>query len=332
MTKIAKIFCIALVLVLAGLPAAAQRRGYVISPVNGESVLRESAVRASVEWMTDPSGGGRAAGTVGGLRTARWLADQFQEIGLLPVGEGYLQELRTETGQKGWNVIGRVPGKGTPQQFVVVMAHFDNLGILGGTLYPGADSNASGVAALLEVGRMFVRMNEAGKTYSQGLLLVALDGKEQSLSGSKALLKSLEEGTLTHPSTGAPLTLADISQVVNLDQLGSTLAPLQEGHPHYLLMLSEPGASRQRADAVNRARNLELELAYDYYGSKDFTKLFYRRISDHCPFLEKGIPSVMFTSGITLNNNKPYDDAASLDYPVLTRRIRFIFYFLDKLL
>ena len=40
----------------------------------------------------------------------------------------------------------------------------------------------------------------------------------------------------------------------------------------------------------------------------------------------------MFTSGITLNNNKPYDDAASLDYAMLTRRIRLIFYFLDKVL
>lgn len=330
MTKIAKIFCIALVLLLAGLPAAAQRRGYVISPVNGESVLHESAVRASVDWLTDPAGGGRATGTPGGLRTARWLAGQFQAVGLQPLGADYLQELRTETGQKGWNVIGRVPGKGTPQQFVLVMAHFDNLGVLNGTLYPGADSNASGVAALLELGRMFVRMSEVGKTYSQGLLLVALDGKEQSLGGARAFLKSVEEGAFIHPFTGVPLTLADISQVVNLDQLGSTLAPITKGQPNYLLMLSEPGAPRQRAMAVNQARNLELELAYDYYGSKDFTKLFYRRISDHCPFLEKGIPSVLFTSGITLNNNKPYDDAASLDYPVLTRRIRFIFYYLDK--
>lgn len=332
MTKIAKIFCIALVLLLSGLPAAAQRRGYVISPVNGESVLHESAVRASVEWLTDPSVGGRATGTAGGLRTAQWLSGQFRELGLLPVGKDYLQEFRTETGQRGWNVLARVPGKGTPQQFVLVMAHFDNLGVLNGTLYPGADSNASGVAALLELSRMYVRMTEVGKTYSQGLLVVALDGKEQSLGGARALLKSLEEGKLTHPFTGAPLTPADISQVVNLDQLGSTLAPLKAGHPNYLLMLSEPGASRQRAEAVNRARNLDLELAYDYYGSKDFTKLFYRRISDQSPFLEKGIPAVMFTSGITLNNNKPYDDAASLDYAMLTRRIRLIFYFLDKVL
>ena len=125
MTKIAKIFCIALVLLLSGLPAAAQRRGYVISPVNGESVLHESAVRASVECLTDPSVGGRATGTAGGLRTAQWLSGQFRELGLLPVGKDYLQEFRTETGQRGWNVLARGPGKGTPQQFVLVMAHFD---------------------------------------------------------------------------------------------------------------------------------------------------------------------------------------------------------------
>ena len=40
----------------------------------------------------------------------------------------------------------------------------------------------------------------------------------------------------------------------------------------------------------------------------------------------------MFTSGITLNNNKPYDDADSLNYDVLRKRIQLIFYYLDKIL
>jgi hypothetical protein len=40
----------------------------------------------------------------------------------------------------------------------------------------------------------------------------------------------------------------------------------------------------------------------------------------------------MFTSGITLNNNKPSDNADSLDYDVLKDRIRIIFYWLDKVL
>jgi hypothetical protein len=49
-------------------------------------------------------------------------------------------------------------------------------------------------------------------------------------------------------------------------------------------------------------------------------------------FLEHGIPAVMFTSGITMLNNKPGDSPDTLDYPVLMKRIRLIFYYLDKIL
>ena len=221
----------------------------------------------------------------------------------------------------GRNVIGLLHGTARPSRYVVVMAHYDNLGVLNGTLYPGADSNASGVAALLQLARMFRHMNDCGKSYATGLLFVGLDAKEKDLAGADALWNLLEQFHL------------DISLVVNLDQLGATLAPLTPGHPHYLMMLSEEaGGHRSTLESVNRGQHIGLELAYDYYGSKDFTKLFYRRICDQRVFLEHGIPAVMFTSGITLNNNKPADTAASLDYTVLRKRIQLIFYYLDKVL
>ena len=332
MTKIGKIIGFSLLLVLWTIPLAAQRKGYVISPRNGESALSEASVRETVRQLTDPEAGGRATGTEGGKKAAFWLESQFRKAGLQPLGGAYLHAFQTDKGLPGRNVIGLVPGAGPASRFILVMAHFDNLGILDGTLYPGADSNASGVAALLEVGRMFVRMNACGKSYADGIILVALDGKEQSLSGAGHLLRSLQEGHLTLPGGDRTLGPDDIRLVVNLDQMGSTLAPLTKGNPQYLMMLSEAASGRREsALAVNKAQGLDLELAWDYYGSKDFTKLFYRRISDQRPFLEAGIPAVMFTSGITMNNNKPWDDADSLDYPVLMRRIRLVFYYLERI-
>ena len=120
---------------------------------------------------------------------------------------------------------------------------------------------------------------------------------------------------------------------MNLDQIGGTSAPLTEGNPRFLMMLSEESSSRRSTlESANRGKGFGLELGFDYYGSKDFTRLFFRRISDQRIFLEHGIPAVMFTSGITLNNNKPSDNADSLDYDVLKDRIRLIFYWLDKVL
>ena len=96
------------------------------------------------------------------------------------------------------------------------------------------------------------------------------------------------------------------------------------------MMLSNEGDSRRNSLAsANRDKGFGLEIGYDYYGSKDFTRLFFRRISDQRIFLEHGVPAVMFTSGITFLNNKPEDTPSSLDYDILTERIRLIFRFLD---
>ncbi len=99
------------------------------------------------------------------------------------------------------------------------------------------------------------------------------------------------------------------------------------------MMLSEAATGRRSLlESVNRDQHIGLELGYDYYGSKDFTNLFYRRICDQRVFLEHGIPAVMFTSGITLNNNKVTDTPDTLDYALMRRRIQLIFYWLEKLL
>ena len=120
---------------------------------------------------------------------------------------------------------------------------------------------------------------------------------------------------------------------MNLDQLGSTLSPVTKGNPDYLMMLSEEASGRRSTlMSAEKTQRIGLELAFDYYGSKDFTKLFYRKISDQKIFLENGVPAVMFTSGITMLNNKPGDTPDTLDYTVLMKRIRLIFYYLERIL
>ena len=59
--------------------------------------------------------------------------------------------------------------------------------------------------------------------------------------------------------------------------------------------------------------------------------MFYR-LSDQRVFIDNGIPAVMFTSGITMNNNKTRDKATSLNYPILKKRIYLIYHWLEKML
>ena len=328
MTKILKLFIISFL--AAAIPAWGQ--GYTISPINADAVLKTDHIRANVEYLCSPELGGRATGTTGGRAAATWLEGNFRVLGLQPLGGAWLHGFNTSEGLAR-NVVGLIPGSATPARYVILMAHYDNLGYLNGTFYPGADSNASGVAALLEIAGMVTRMNTCHKIYRNGLILVALDAKEKNQGGATELWRLISSGKLLDPVSGQPVQPSQISLVVNLDQLGSTLAPLTEGNPRYLMMLSNDGDNRRNSLAgANKDKGLGLEIGYDYYGSKDFTRLFFRRISDQRIFLEHGVPAVMFTSGITFLNNKPEDTPESLNYDVLTERIRLIFRFLDRVM
>ena len=322
MTKITKIFVFSAVFLALALPAIAGPDTpvrYTVSTLNADMVLDSAVLRQQVEFLCSPETGGRSTGTEGSQRVALWLEEQFRSLKLETLSGTFLHGFRTPSGAFGRNVMGYIRGSSAPEKYIVVMAHFDNLGTLNGTFYPGADSNASGVAALLGLARMFAEMRDCGKTYGHSLLFVALDAKEQAMAGADAL----------HSFLGKNGLQADL--VVNLDQLGSSLAPIHKNRADYLLMLCEnAGSERLALERANAEPGLGLDLGYDYYGSKDFTALFFRRISEQRVFLEHGIPSVMFTSGITLNNNKSYDTPETLNYSLLHRRIRLIFHFLHR--
>lgn len=296
--------------------------------------VTEASLHSQLEFLTDSLCAGRGTGSAGANVATFWLASQFHSLRLQPAGSSFIHHFRSG-GKTGRNVIGILRGsqKHPDAGYVILAASYDGLGILEGNMYPGADSNASGVAALLSVARMIRAMQRIGKNYGRNVLLVAIDGKNLNLSGSQALYETLSDGSLTDPETGRTITRDRIAMFVNLDQLGSTLSPVHSGRPDYLLMLTGASGTRNATlDACNTRYGTGLDLCYDYYGSRDFTRLFFSRVSDQRPFVEAGIPSVMFTSGITLNNNKVHDTLQTLDLSVLKRRVWLIFHWMERII
>jgi hypothetical protein len=309
----------------------AQSTGVFISAREAEPLADEAGLRARVAFFADSLCAGRASGTPGSIHAQSAIAREFAASGLLPANGTWFHGFRTLTGGPAHNVMGLLPGFG--DKYVIVAAHYDHIGTLHGTLYPGADNNASGVATLLTLARMFQRMKELGKTYSRTIIFVALDGKESSLTGSHHLWNEIAGGQLRDPRTGRTIAPGDIDRMVNIDQVGGTEAPIHPNRPDFLMMLCEPENGRRDALLIaNQSPEVSLDLGFDYYGSKDFTRVFYRSISDQKPFLDHGIPSVMFTSGITLRNNKVTDVPDSLDYGILRRRVIAIFYYLVRVI
>ena len=321
-------FLLAAALLCGGAGAAVAQSGGVPHAKNGEVAFDAKALRKDIDTLCGPACDGRRTGTPGGKHAAGYIARRLRDLGLKPLkGTSYEIPFTLPDGTRGSNVAGIFPGQS--DRYVVVGAHFDHLGRLDGKLYPGADKNASGVGSLLAIGNMFRKMISLGKNYNKGLILVAFDAKEMNLAGSTAFVQALQDGALKNPSTGNAIRLEDVSLMVNLDVLGSTLSPAEGGREDYLIVLSGANAYLHSSiRARNEGEHIDLELIGSYYGSEDFTRLFYKRVSDQKAFIDNNIPAVMFTSGITMNTNKPADTPETLDYAVLRRRILLIYYFL----
>lgn len=269
---------------------------------SGQELSEE--LRGDVVFLSDPSMKGRGLGEAGGQNAVFHIFKTFSEAGLWTRVQSFEAD-----GKLGHNVIGFTPGY--YKDWIVVGAYFDGLGTVDDKSYPGADSNASGVAALMALARRWPR-----DTKGTGIIYVAFDGHNANMSGSEAFLKMAER---VYP----------ISMMANIDIIGSTQVPVKEDRPDYLIILGDYGINFQMYKA-NIGINLQLN--YDYYGSTRFTDLFYKSMCDQKWFVAKRIPAVLFTSGITMDTNKMTDTPDKLDYDIMARRVQLIGRWLKSML
>jgi aminopeptidase YwaD len=192
----------------------------------------------------------------------------------------------------GHNVIGFLD-IGAPYT-VVIGAHYDHLGYGedGNSLYhgaekmihPGADDNASGTAALLELGRLLKKTKGLRTNY----LFVAFSGEESGLIGSKYFTE--------HP----PVALVKISYMVNMDMIGRL------NDSTHVLTIGGYGTSPQWAALVSSTLNKKLiVLNVDSSGTGP---------SDHTSFYLKNIPVLFFFTGIHPDYHKPTDRPDKINY------------------
>ena len=310
--------------------------GYGYSSSAARNLVWEKKLYKQIEFLSDTLCEGRATGTRGAVEAAFWIEREFRDAGLMRFGETYTKKVYAGQGLIGRNVIGFIPGsmKYPKDRYIIVGAHFDHIGKLRGTSYPGSDSNASGTVALVNLAEMFSVMKTLGKSYNSNIIFVAFDGREMNHAGSNTLWRMIENGDLTDPVSGKVITPQKIALMVNLDQLGCTLSPLSSGRKDYMIMLGKHSlkpAERELLAYCNRSTGLHMDLEYTYYGSKNFTDVFYR-LSDQRIFVDNQVPAVLFTSGITMNTNRTWDTPETLDYEVFKKRIYLIFEWLEKML
>lgn len=301
-----------------------------------KQLVSESRLFHQISFLSDTLCNGRGFGTRGGIEAAFWLERQFRRIGLLKLGESYSKKIFDDNGKVGRNMMGMLPGSKCTgrDKYIIVGAHYDHLGKIGDNVFPGADANASGVVAMLNLAEMLSALKDSDKTHSQNIIFIAFDGKEQNMLGSTTFWKMIQNGELKDPQTGKTITKDKITLMVNIDQIGSILSPLKSGRKDYLIMLGTSSLESSKRGLLKKCNTqyaTDLEIDLTYYGSANFTKTFYK-LSDQRIFIENGIPAVLFTSGITMNTYKTWDTAETLDMAILKKRIFLIYHWIDHMI
>ena len=138
--------------VLLLLPVALFSQKYI---ERGYRTIQAVDARAIVEILASDSLQGRKAGEEGGFMAAEYITAMLGEWGVEPLGDqGFLQPF-TIGGCAMNNILAVIPGKS--KEYVVVGAHYDHVGIdttiVGDNCFNGADDNASGVSAVLQIAR-----------------------------------------------------------------------------------------------------------------------------------------------------------------------------------
>jgi Predicted aminopeptidases len=283
-------------------------------------MLDQARIEKIVTYLADDMTRGRASGTPGKQYAEQYIVNAFREAGLTPVNWNYTQSFRHDDTTVLRNVVGLIPSAFESDEYIVISAHYDHMGEMGGKIFSGADDNASGVAALISMAELFAKMKRDGKGPRKNLIFVAFDGKELSMAGSRYFVRHL------------PVPKSKILCNVNMDMLGTDLVPTGK-NKEYLILLGEerlPESCRGYASYLSRRVQYRMDLDLTFYGSRDFTRMVLD-MSDQKSFAKAGIPAVCFTSAFHQHTYKPTDRPDIINFPLLKKRIMLIFNFINHL-
>lgn len=263
----------------------------------------ENNLKKHIYYLASDELQGRLTGSEGEAKAANYLSAEFKKLGLKPYeGKEFIQNFeysvklnphddKISTSVKGKNVIAVLDNKA--EKTIVIGAHYDHLGLnehhnstlanSEGQIHNGADDNASGTAAVLELARMFA----TNKTKENVNYIFALfSGEEDGLMGSKKLAESIK--------TNYPNTVF----MINMDMVGRL-------NDKKDLTVGGVGTSPILPDLVKKYKPEHINLALDESGVGP---------SDHTSFYLKDIPVLFLFTGTHNDYHKPTDDSDKINY------------------
>jgi len=189
------------------------------------------------------------------------------------------------------------------KEIVIFSGHADHVGMAGGQIHPGADDNASGCAAILEIAQAFQSLP---KKPLRSILFLWVTGEEIGLFGSQSYVNN--------PLFPLEKTVADL----NIDMIGRVKGvadttdetPMTGKNGVFVITGNQSKELLSIAEEIDRKS--EIDMDYSLSGKNHPLQLFSR--SDHFNFVKKDIPVLFFTTGLHSDYHKPEDTAGKLDY------------------
>lgn len=263
---------------------------------------------------------GRETGTLGQKRAIDFLQNFYTTSGIVSADgtQNYLQPMtlfikgkKVETE----NLASIIKGSEYPDEYIIITAHLDHIGIdKNGDINNGADDDGTGNVALLEMAEAFKQAEKEGFGPKRSLVFLHVTGEEKGLLGSKYYTEN--------PLYPIKNTVANL----NIDMIGRVNPKRETEDPNYIYLIGSDKLSQELHDiseAVND-KYIQLELDYTYNDERDPNRFYYR--SDHYNFAKKNIPVIFYFNGTHEDYHKPTDTADKINYPVLEKRIKLIFY------
>ena len=270
------------------------------------SEARESITTAKLKRHVDVLAGdsfeGREAGSRGGHAAGGYIVKSFS--GLKFIGKGDEKSYFQSFGSSYRNILALLPGSDRKlrEEVILVGAHYDHVGYgtrynsygPTGYIHNGADDNASGTAALIEIARAFDSLQKPPK---RSVLFVFWDAEEKGLLGSKHFVAS------------PTIPLSQIRFAFNVDMVGR----IRKNNLTVFGTRTNRGLRRLTSEANHAEAKLQLNFAWHLQSN-----------SDHYNFFRHEIPILMLHSGLHSDYHRPSDDAHLVNSKDMQRASRLL--------
>lgn len=261
--------------------------------------IERAALIKHVEYLASPEMRGRDLGSPEEKRAAEYIRLELSLAGLQPP-PGWtspIQEFRTRRGQDAQNVVFALRGRDGPtaDEWIVIGAHFDHLGVRHERVYPGADDNASGTAGVIEIAKAFAARRPAP---ARSLLFCFFTGEERGFVGSSYLVNNL------------PVPETAVVAMLNADMIS-------RDDTRTIHIVGTETAEVFRPTVVRANEGIGLTLKYDH------PEWLYQ--SDHLVFYRKRIPILYFGVEDHVDYHQPTDTADKIDADEIESVARLIY-------